>query len=149
MPKLQIVPISQSEAIEYIRKHHRHHSPPVGSKYQIAVSDELGEVKGVAMVGRPVARNSDNGWTLEVNRVATDGTKNCCSMLYAACWRVARALGYRKLITYTYQTESGASLRAVGWKVVGKVRARSWYCPSRPRVDKSPLQIKLRWEIEK
>jgi hypothetical protein len=97
-------------------------------------------------VGRPVARHLDDGWTVEVNRVATDGTRNACSMLYAASWRAARAMGYRRMVTYTLDTEPGTSLRAAGWKIVGEVTARSWSCPSRPRVDKSPHQGKLRWE---
>jgi len=78
--------------------------------------------------------------------VATDGTRNACSMLYGAAWRAAKALGYRKLITYTLASEPGTSLRAAGWSVVGEVRGRSWSCASRPRVDKHPLQDKLRWE---
>ncbi|NSX15999.1 hypothetical protein HTY52_18095 [Cupriavidus taiwanensis] len=142
---LSIVPISFSEANEFVRRHHRHHGPPVGCKFCVAVSAG-GVVVGVAQVGRPVARALDDGWTLEVNRLCTDGHRNACSMLYAAAWRAARALGFRKLITYTLQEEGGASLRAAGWRVVGKSAGGSWDCPSRPRVDTHPLQGKLRWE---
>ncbi len=88
------------------------------------------------------------GWTLEVTRCATDGTTNACSALYAAAWRAARALGWRNLITYTLSTESGTSLRAAGWRVVGETPGRSWNVPSRPRVDTHPLQTRLRWEVE-
>jgi hypothetical protein len=146
-PKLQIVPVDQASAKAFIEEHHRHRGSPVGSKFQIAAADKEGIVRGVAVVGRPVARHLDDGWTLEITRVATDGTKNVCSMLYAACWRVARAMGYRKLSTYTLKSEPGTSLMAAGWTVVGEVTARSWHCESRPRVDKYPLQEKLRWEI--
>jgi len=97
-------------------------------------------------VGRPVARRSDDGWTLEVTRLCTDGAPNACSFLYAAAWRATRALGYRKLITFTLPSEGGASLRAAGWRLVGSTPGRSWSVPSRPRVDKHPLQTKLRWE---
>jgi hypothetical protein len=137
-----VVPISRDEAKAFVRAHH----PPVSHKFSIAVADEDGKVRGVAMVGRPVARALDDGWTLEVTRVATDGARNACSMLYGAAWRAARALGFRKLVTYTLPEEGGASLRAAGWRVVAEAGGGSWSCPSRPRVDKHPLQRKLRWE---
>lgn len=142
---LTLTPITLTEANEFVNQHHRHHKPVTGAKFCIAVSDDEG-VRGVAIIGRPVARALDDGWTLEVNRVATDGASNACSMLYGAAWRAARAMGYRKLITYTLATEPGSSLRAAGWRVVGEVRGRSWSCQSRPRVDTHPLQNKLRWE---
>lgn len=105
--RLTIVPISFAEACEFVRVHHRHHKPPTGHKFSVAVVDEVGDVRGVACIGRPVARRLDDGWTLEVNRVATDGYKNACSALYGAAWRATRALGYRKLITYTLAEEGG------------------------------------------
>jgi hypothetical protein len=142
---MEIVPITFAEAQEYVLMHHRHHGKVAGAKICVAVADETG-VHGVAIVGRPVARHLDDGWTLEVTRVATDGTKNACSMLYGAAWRAIKALGYRRCITYTLAEEGGISLRAAGWRVVGEVRGRSWSCPSRPRVDQHPLQDKLRWE---
>ena len=143
---LELVPMSLSDAAEFCAQHHRHHRPPTGGLFAVGVAaDEL--VRGVAIVGRPVARGNQDGWTAEVTRVATDGARNACSMLYAACWRAARALGYRKLITYTLASEGGASLRAAGWRTVGEVKGRSWDTPSRPRVDRHPLQNKLRWEV--
>lgn len=87
------------------------------------------------MVGRPVSRHLDDGLTLEVNRCCTDGTKNACSALYAASWRAAKALGYRRLITYTMPEEGGASLRGAGWRLLGLRGGGSWNCESRPRVD--------------
>lgn len=144
---MEVVPITLAEANAFVERHHRHHGPVVGAKFCVAVADSEGIVRGVAIVGRPVARALDDGWVLEVTRCCTDGTANACSMLYAASWRAARALGYRRLITYTLSSERGASLVASGWKVVGKVRGRSWSCPSRPRVDTHPLQDKLRWEV--
>lgn len=101
----------------------------------------------MAVVGRPVARHNDDDWTAEVTRLAVvDGQPNACSLLYGAAWRACRALGYRRLITYTLSTEPGTSLRAAGWRVVGEVRGRSWDTPTRPRVDRHPTQDKLRWE---
>jgi hypothetical protein len=142
---LELQPISYEEACLFIAAHHRHHLPPQGWKFGIALND--GEsIVGVATIGRPVARHLDDGWTLEVTRCCTDGTRNACSMLYGASWRAAKALGYRKLITYTLNSESGISLKAAGWKMVGQTDPRSWSRPSRHRIDKSPLQGKLVWE---
>lgn len=142
---MSLIPLPLDEANAFVEQHHRHHPPVVGHKFSMgAVKDD--RVVGVAIVGRPVARRLDDGMTLEVTRVCTDGTPNACSFLYSAAWRATRALGYLRLVTYTLATESGASLRAAGWQVVGETPGRSWSCPSRPRVDKHPLQMKLRWE---
>lgn len=143
---LEFTPITLREANTFVEQHHRHHGAARGCICCVAVS-LAGVVCGVAIVSRPVARMLDDGWTAEVVRCCTDGTRNACSMLYAAAWRAVRALGYRKLVTYTLATEPGASLRAAGLRVVGEVRGRSWSCPSRPRVDTAPAQDKLRWEI--
>ena len=100
----------------------------------------------VAIVGRPVSRMLDDGNTLEVNRVATDGTKNACSALYGAARRATFALGYTRLVTYTLPEEGGASLRGAGFKLLGEAGGGSWSRTSRPRVDTAPLQGKFRWE---
>jgi len=142
---LELQPITYEEACEFIRRHHRHHLPPQGWKFGIAVNDGQ-KVVGVITVGRPVARHLDDGWTLEVTRCCTDGTKNAASKLYAAAWRAARAMGYRRLITYTLADEPGTSLRAAGWRVVHQTKGGSWNCPSRPRVDKHPTVQKTLWE---
>lgn len=148
---LEVVPIDFAEANEFIRRYHRYHRPvKAGYKFCVAVADtERNEIVGVAVVGLPVARHLMDGWTLEVRRTCTDGTKNANSMLYGACWRAARALGYRRLITYTLPSESGSSLRAVGWRCIGMTAGDTWNRPNcgRPRVDLHPLQRKLRWEI--
>ena len=88
-PKLAIVPITFAEAKEYINKHHRHHKPSISAKFSVAVADEANEIRGVAMVGRPIARMLDDGWTLEITRVATDGCPNACSMESSACLGVS------------------------------------------------------------
>lgn len=143
---LRVTPISLAEANAFIEKHHRHHQAVLGHIFCVAVA-EGDEVRGVATVGRPVARALQDGFTAEVNRVCTDGTKNACSMLYATCWRAAKALGYRRLLTYTMQTEPGTSLRAAGWKLVGESPGRSWDVPGRPRVTRQEtLGGKFRWE---
>ena len=101
---------------------------------------------GVVTVGRQVARHLDDGWTLEVTRNCTDGSKNAASFLYGAAWRATKALGYKKLITYTLKSESGISLKASGWKNVGSAGGGTWNNKSRYRVDKHPLQEKIKWE---
>lgn len=143
---LQLQPITFKEASEFIRLHHRHHLPPQGHKFSIAVNN--GEkVVGVVTVGRPVARHLDDGWTLEVTRCCTDGTKNAASMLYGAAARAAKALGYKRLITYTLKREPGTSLKAAGWIALYDTRKeKSWDTPSRPRVDKHPTGQKTLWE---
>jgi hypothetical protein len=139
---LALTPITLREANAFVEAHHRHHKPARGCILCVAVS-ENGTVRGVAIVGRPVSRMLDDGWTAEVVRVATDGARNACSMLYGASWRASRALGYRRLVTYTLPEEGGASLRAAGWRCIGEAGGGSWNRRGRPRVDLHPTQIKL------
>lgn len=137
-------PITQKAAFEYIDRFHRHHRRPVGWKVGIGVEND-GKLVGVVVLGRPVARMADDGMTAEVTRLCTDGTKNACSFLYSRANRAAKAMGYTKVITYTLASESGASLRASGWKEEARVYGRSWSCESRPREDKHPVVEKIRW----
>lgn len=148
MSELWIVPMTLDEANAFVRENHRHHQPVPGAKFCLGVARcvDSAQIVGVAIVGRPVSRMLDDGWTLEVNRTCTDGTKNANSMLYGACRRVAFGLGYRKLITYTLASESGVSLTAAGWKCLGERGGGSWSRAARPRVDKHPLQGKILWE---
>lgn len=145
---LVVTPIDFAEANAYVETRHRRHRPVVGCKFCVAVSE--GEtVRGVAIVGRPVARRLDDGWTLEVNRCCTDGARNACSMLYRAAWRAASALGYRRLITYTLPAEGGASLRGAGFRLIGHRGGGNWNTPTRPRIDTDELLRgqKLLWEV--
>jgi hypothetical protein len=146
---LTIVPITFREACAFIERNHRHHKPPRGDLFRFAVANDNAQVVGVAMIGRPVARHYQDGFTAEVIRTATDGTPHANSCLYGAAWRAAKALGYRRLITYTQAGETGASLRAAGWRVIAERRARAgWSCPSRPRVDTHPVEIeRTLWEL--
>ena len=146
--KLDIVPLNLDEANELVRRWHRHHKPVPGAKFAVGVwCIEETFICGAAICGRPVARRLDTGWTLEVVRVATQGHANACSALYGACRRVAFALGYRRLITYTLKTEPGTSLCGAGWKCIGERGGGSWNRESRPRVDTAPLGTKLLWEV--
>jgi hypothetical protein len=124
---VEIVPVTFRAACEFVKALHRHNKPPTGHKFSIGLQDDTGALVGVGMAGRPVARQFDDGRTLEVNRTCTDGTRNANSMLYGAVWRAAKAMGYHRAITYTQHDESGASLRAAGWVRVNELPARkSW-----------------------
>ena len=134
--QLRIVPVSFDDACGFVAMWHRHHKPPAGHKFSIGVVTPDDVLRGVAMVGRPVARSYDDGLTLEVNRSATDGTPNANSALYGAALRATKALCYGRLVTYTQAGESGSSLRAAGWRVVAQRAARrGWSSPSRPAND--------------
>ena len=143
--KLELVPITFKEACVFVSKYHRHHKPPQGHKFSVAVSGG-NKVVGVIIVGRPVSRHLDDGWTLEVTRCCTDGTGNASSKLYGAARRATWAMGYKRLITYTLKSEGGASLRGAGWREIGTAGGGSWNRKSRPRVDTHPIEQKTLWE---
>jgi hypothetical protein len=125
--RLIVVPLTWREACKFNDAVHRHHVAPRGCKWAIGVLDDKGKLRGVALCGRPVARAFDDGLTIEVNRTATDGCLNANSALYGACWRIACAMGYRRIVTYTQGEETGNSLRAAGFALVRELAARgSW-----------------------
>lgn len=146
---LRLVPVNRDQAYAAITAWHRHHRPPQGYRYAVGVA-QGDRLVGVATAGRPVARHLDDGRTIEVTRVATDGTPHACSMLYGACWRAARALGYSRAVTYTQDGESGASLHAAGWLHAGSRRARpGWDMPGRRRDNPDYVPVsRLLWVIE-
>lgn len=116
---LEIRPITLKKANDYVAANHRHNRPTTGHKWSVAVYD--GErLCGVAIAGQPIARKLDDGLTIEIRRVCTDGTRNACSMLYGACCRAAKAMGYKRVVTYTLISEDGASLRASGFQDCGE-----------------------------
>ena len=130
-PRLTIIPLTWKQACAFIEAHHRHHAGTRGCKWAVGVIDEAGRLRGVALAGRPVSRHEDDGLTVEVNRTCTDGCKNANSALYGACWRIAAAMGYRRMITYNQDGESGASLRAAGLRKIRDIPARgSWAASS-------------------
>jgi len=143
---LEIIPINLRDANGYVQLHHRNHGPVRGCKFAVAVAAG-DQIVGVAIAGRPVSRMLDDGYTIELLRVATNGYRNACSKLYGACSRAGIAMGYRRVVTYTGASEPGTSLRAAGFRIVAEVRGRSWNCPSRPRVDRDETQDKFRWEL--
>jgi hypothetical protein len=144
--RLSLIPVSLEEANAFVLRHHRHHKPVVGHKFSLgAVQND--KVVGVAIVGRPVSRHRDDGATLEVARLCTDGTRNACSFLYGAAARAAFALGFGRIGTYILADEGGASLRAAGWRLLGERGGGNWNVASRPRVDTNLQQTKLLFEV--
>ena len=144
---LNLQPITYREASAFVDRFHRHHKAPQGCKFCIGLNNGV-EVVGVVIVGRPVSRRLDDGYTAEVTRLCVlDGVRNGCSKLYAAAWRSARSMGYRKLVTYTLPEEGGRSLVASGFRLIGEAGGGNWNKPNRPRVDTNLQQLKLRWEV--
>lgn len=141
---MQAVPLTQKQAAEYVAANHRHHKPARGDVFRIGAEKD-GIIVGVIQCGRPSARCLQDGRTLEATRLCTDGTKNACSFLYSAAARVAKDLGYKRIVTYTLETENGASLKASGWVLDGLTAGGSWDTPSRRRTDKAPICPKKRW----
>ena len=141
---LKIRPIDFKSACNFVDLYHRHHKSPVGHKFSISVYNDDNLV-GVAMVGRPVSRILDDGLTLEVNRLCTDGTKNACSMLYSSAWRAAKAMGYTRIITYTLCSEPGTSLRAAGWVCQGLAGGERWTGKRSGKEPDYPKEKKIRW----
>lgn len=143
---MKIVPITLRMANAYVDEHHRHHKSVVGHKFSVGVADDNGKLCGVAIVGRPVSRYLDDGFTLEVNRLCTDGTRNACSMLYSAAARVAKEMGYRKIVTYILQSEYGTSLKASGWEFCGEAGGKIWTGTRKPDEPMYPQEMKWRYE---
>ncbi len=137
------IPIELKAAQAYINQYHRHHQAAHRDKFRIATSNDGKDIIGVIQVGRPVSRVLDDGHTLEVLRLCTTGDKNVCSFLYSRACRIAKEMGYTKMITYILETETGASLRASGWVCeVDGVGGSDWNVPSRPR-EVIALQMSL------
>jgi hypothetical protein len=141
---LELCPVSFAEACNFVNVHHRHHLKPVGHKFCIGVCLD-NDLVGVAICGRPVARFADDGLTIEITRLCSSGVPNVCSMLYGACWRAAKALGYKKIITYILASESGISLYASGYKLLNISKGGSWCRLNRIRTNNHPLVPKLKF----
>jgi hypothetical protein len=148
-----IVPVELAIARRLVAEHHRHNEPPIGHRFSIGLERD-GKLVGVVIAGRPVARGSDDGYTIELVRVTTDGSRNSCSRLYGAACRAAGAMGYRRAITYTLASEPGSSLRAAGFVEDGRTAGREWVHTTGPRAlqmprlwgpAKMPVDEKVRW----
>jgi hypothetical protein len=122
---LLITPITLNEANEFVEKYHRHHKPVVGHKFSIGAEQD-GQLVGVCIVGRPVARNVDNKKIVEVTRLCTNGAKNVCSFLYSASARISKEMGYQQIQTYILENELGTSLKASGWELLNITKGKQW-----------------------
>ena len=142
---LELIPMTLAQANDFVAQHHRHHGRVQGHKFSIGCMSG-GQLAGVVIAGRPVGRYLDDGFTLEVTRLCTLGGRNVCSFLYAAAARTAKAMGYRKIITYTLDTETGASIRAAGWHCAGLAGGTHWTGQRRRQPPTSPEQMKYRYE---
>ena len=143
---MEIRPITFKQAAAYVNEFHRHHKAPVGCKFCLGCYLG-GELVGVAICGRPVSRHLDDGLTCEINRLCTDGTKNACSKLYGACSRVAKEMGYHKIITYILASENGASLKASNFVCEGEAGGTHW-TGVRNKGQDIPAEMKTRWVKE-
>lgn len=139
----EIKPITLKIANSFVDKYHRHHNGTVGCKFSIGLF-EGDKLIAVAICGRPVSRYLDNGEICEINRCCTRGDENACSKLYGACSRIARNMGYKKIITYTLESESGISLKASGFTCEGRAGGTHW-SGKRDRGQDIPCERKLRW----
>ena len=142
---LSIVPLELKEANAVVAAWHRHHYPTVGHKFSLGVVKD-GRIVGACIVGRPVARHRNQRTTLEVLRLVTDGTKNACSILYAAAARAGQAMGYAHIQTYILETEEGASLRAAGWERTHRTPGAQWVHTAGPRREDQPTCDKWRYD---
>lgn len=144
MNELLAVPLELKQANQFVSELHRHHDPVHRDKFRIGCKLN-GALVGVVQLARPVARGLDDGETIEVVRLCTDGTPNVCSFLYGRAARVAKDMGYKRIVTYILESETGASLRASGWQFDGMTEAKSWNCKSRPRATTASTCAKQRW----
>lgn len=152
---LRLVPVDLVAARKFVSEHHRHNLPPQGGKFAVGLQNGSGLV-GVGIAGRPVARMLDDGLTLEIIRTCTTNVANSNSMIYGALCRAAKALGYKRIFTYTLQEETGASLKAANFTLDASLKGEaSWSRPSRPRVqvdlfgnERRPSGPKFRWVRE-
>lgn len=145
MSKLKAVPLELKQANAFVDMLHRHHDPVFRDKFRVGAMLD-GKLVGVVQIGRPVSRMLDDGKTVEVTRLCSDGTENVCSFLYGKAAKIAREMGFSKIITYILQTEPGTSLRAAGWTLEAeKCGGGSWDKPSRRRATTAPEMPKQRW----
>ena len=146
---MDIAPITLKEANRFVDMFHRHNKHCRGCKFCLALYEDK-ELVGVAICGRPIARNLDNGLTLEILRVCVKDTapKGANSKLYARCRKIGQSMGYKKVITYTLKSESQCSLRAVSARKEAEVKPGTWNRKNRKRISQPVYkQEKIRWEL--
>lgn len=146
---LTIKPVSLQESNEFIEQYHNTHKRIYGFKFGVGIVNEDNKLIGVATAGRPVSRHLDDGYTIEITRVCTNHSeKNMSSRLIGALSRASKALGYKKIISYTLVEEEGISFKASNFSPVHTTKAETWNRDKRKRIDKAPIGKKIRWEKE-
>ena len=144
---MRAVPLELKEANAFVTTHHRHNAPVHRDKWRFGVIDGNGKLIGVLQAAKPVSRMLDDGKTIEIVRCCTDGTKNLCSFMLGRARRIAKEMGYSKIISYILDTENGTSYKAAGWHKEADTRGHSWNTPSRPRMTNAPICNKQRWAV--
>lgn len=142
---MRVIPLTLDRANALVAEWHRHHKPARGHRYSLGLVDDVGALRGAAIVGRPVARQVDQHSVAEVTRLVTDGIPNGCSILYGAAARVARAMGFERIQTYILAEEPGVTLRAAGWTLDHVTLGGRWSYGRRPGNDDHPTGPKQRW----
>jgi hypothetical protein len=115
-----IAPIPLSVANDFVKKYHRHNDERKIHKFSLGLykkSEDKDILIGVAICGSPTGISYNGKSFLEVYRVCVTEANNSCSMLYGRCTRIAKELGYEKLITYTLKTEPGTTVKASGFEL--------------------------------
>lgn len=150
--EVKVINLTLADANAFVDAHHRHNKKVQGHKFSIGVMD-CDFLWGVAIVGRPVARKLDDGFTAEVTRlcVLDDAPHNSCSFLYRAAWRAWSAMGGLRLITYILQSESGSSVKGSGMTQVAVSPAwkpgTGWTTRNNRVWQPVHSEGKVRWEI--
>jgi hypothetical protein len=154
---MHVKQISLKSANAFVMKHHRHHLKVQGHKYSISCVNVQGDILGIAICGRPLSRFLDDGNTIEITRLAVVSEKrNVCSFLYGASCRIAKELGYVRVITYSLKEESSISLKAAGFHCEEEnAGGKTWKRNDGFRTDeiidlfgtrkKYPNELKKRW----
>lgn len=143
--RLHVRPLTLPQANELVTNFHRHHKKVVGHRFSLGVYDAENVCHGAAIVGRPVARLTDQYLTAEVTRLVTDGIENGCSCLYGACARAAKEMGFKRIQTFILVSEPGTSLKAAGWTQEHTTAGGDgWQSRPNRRTDQ-PTEPKVLW----
>jgi hypothetical protein len=146
--QIKVIPLELKEANVFVAENHRHHDPVKRDKWRFGVVDDTGKIIGVLHAGRPLSRYLCDGKTIEILRCCSDGTPNLCSFMLGRARKIAKTMGYSKIISYILDTESGTSYKAAGWHKEADVRGQSWHSEKRPRQTTAPVCNKQRWACD-
>ena len=144
-------PITVKAARQWCRAVHRHLPEVQGGLFAASVCNDDGLV-AVGIAGNP-ARVWQGTGRIVISRVAAlselehvgNHAAPACTMIYGSLCRAARALGYREAWSYTLPGESGASLRAAGFRYMGETSGGEWDREGRPREKPVNASKKGRW----